>query len=469
MHEKRQSMNSLQAFIHTLGYADLPLPVRRQAQRCLLDTLGVALAGRKIALSEIIHAFSVAVYPGQGACLWLDGREVSPPGAALANGMTIDTFDAHDGQVLAKGHAGAAIIPSALALAAASGRAVSGRELLLSIVIGYEIALRAGITLHATACDYHTSGAWNAVGAAALGARSLRLDPEQTRHALGIAEYLAPRSQMMRCIEHPTMLKDGSGWGAMTGLSAAFLARSGFTGAPALTVEDPKQQEIWSDLGSRWLILEQYFKPYAICRWAQPAVEGARHLKNTSGLDPEQIKTIEVRTFHEAVCLNQPFPQSTEAAQYSLPFPLAALLVYDRLGADQLSGRALRDERVLTLAGRVQLIDDPDMSAAFPAKRSARVRITLHSGECFDSGQVQAGWDAEHPPTNEELSRKFSRLVEYQLSAQRAQALQQTIWNCEHLEDVQALTALVHPPRDMDNFSFQIAPMRCAHEQPLPI
>ena len=62
-----------------------------------------------------------------------------------------------------------------------------------------------------------------------------RLLGERLRHALGIAEYHGPRSQMMRCIDFPTMVKDGSGWGAIVGLSAVFAA-DGFTGAPALVV-----------------------------------------------------------------------------------------------------------------------------------------------------------------------------------------------------------------------------------------
>ena len=61
----------------------------------------------------------------------------------------------------------------------------------------------------------------------------LELNPEQTAHAIGIAEYHGPRSQMMRCIDHPTMLKDGSGWGSMSGIIAGQLASNGFTGAPA--------------------------------------------------------------------------------------------------------------------------------------------------------------------------------------------------------------------------------------------
>jgi len=61
---------------------------------------------------------------------------------------------------------------------------------------------------------------------------------------------------MMRCIDHPTMVKDGSGWGAFAGVSAAYLAADGFTGAPAITIEAGGAAEPWSDLGRRWRILE---------------------------------------------------------------------------------------------------------------------------------------------------------------------------------------------------------------------
>ena len=79
---------------------------------------------------------------------------------------------------------------------------------------------------------------------------------------MGIAEYHGPRSQMMRCMDHPTMVKDGSDWGAMCGVSAARMAKAGFTGAPALTL----QTEHWQHLGADLLILQQYFKPYPVCR-----------------------------------------------------------------------------------------------------------------------------------------------------------------------------------------------------------
>ena len=78
---------------------------------------------------------------------------------------------------------------------------------------------------------------------------------------------------MMREIANPTMLHDGSGWGALAGMSAAILAEAGFTGAPAVTIEDEAVAGVWADLGSHWLTGEQYINPYPVCRWAHPAID----------------------------------------------------------------------------------------------------------------------------------------------------------------------------------------------------
>ena len=161
-------------FIHELTWADLPPVVQQQARRCLLDTMGAALGGRKTDVSAIIYDYAATVYGGAGARLWWDGRTVSPPGAALAHAMTIDALDIHDGHPLTKGHAGAAVVPALFAFLA-DDKPTSGQEFLTRLVIGYEVALRAGIALHATATDYHTSGAWNALcggGGAGAGVES---------------------------------------------------------------------------------------------------------------------------------------------------------------------------------------------------------------------------------------------------------------------------------------------------------
>jgi 2-methylcitrate dehydratase PrpD len=431
-------------FIHQLIWQDLPETVRGQTRRCLLDTLGAAIAGRKTEMSQITHDFAALAFGGSGAWLWQDGRQVSPPGAALANAMTIDSFDIHDGHKLVKGHAGAAVIPALFAtLGLGAGEIVSGQELLTSLVVGYETALRAGIALHATACDFHTSGAWNALGCAAVTSRRLHLNPGQTREALGIAEYHGPRSQMMRDIEFPTMVKDGSGWGAMAGVSAALLAAGGFTGAPAVTVEGTDVTETWSDLGSCWRILETYFKPYAVCRWAQPAIVAALSLMKDHHLDVRLITRIRVHSFYEATCLACRRPQNTEEAQYSLPFPLAAALYHGRLGVEELIGENLHDPAVLALSDSIELINDPALSAQFPARRFARVELHTQAGEVFTSKETEPNWEPTDPPSDAELLEKFRWLAATRFSPPEIQALESSLWNCAELPDSKMLVKLL--------------------------
>ncbi len=434
-------------FIHNMSWEQLPEAVQNQARRCLLDTLGAAIAGRRTELSGIIHDFAAMTFPGGDSPLWGDGRLATPPGAALANGMTVDALDIHDGFSLTKGHAGVAVIPAAVAtLPLNQAGKVSGKEFLTTLVIGYEIALRAGVALHATACDYHTSGAWNALGCAAITARRMGSTPEVTRHALGIAEYHGPRSQMMRVIDHPSMLKDGSGWGAMAGVSAGLLAHNGFTGAPAETLEGTEVQGIWEDLGTNWLILQLYFKPHAICRWAQPAVEAALTLKREMSVDPENIRRLRVITFHEAARLRCRQPDTTEQAQYSLPFPVAAAIVYGRLGPEELSGVGLKNHAVLGLAGKIELEEDQIYNERFPAQRFARVQIETTQGETFTSPETQPGWEAGSPPTDLELREKFQWLVQGHLPGPRVSELESMIWNMERQPDATRLVDLLAAP-----------------------
>ena len=401
-------------FIHHLQFSQLPTEVAHQARRCLLDLVGVAASGRHTQLSRIAHDFAVD-HLGAGrkaARLLFDGRKVSATGAAFAGATTIDSFDAHDGHALTKGHAGVAILPALLAVADAEelldGGGLDGKALLTSLVLGYEIATRAGIALHASACDYHTSGAWNALGCAAVAARLLRLDPERTRHALGIAEYHGPRSQMMRCIDHPTMVKDGSGWGALAGVSAAYLAKDGFTGAPAITMEAPDQAAIWTDLGERWLILDQYFKPWPVCRWAQPAIEAASSLLSRHALTAPDIVRVEVETFHEAVRLGAQVPTSTEMAQYAIGFPLAAFIVRGRIGAGEIGADGLGDPAIRDMLGRIQLIEKAEFSRRFPAERLARLRLVLKSGQIVESEPVAARGDQARPLSDADMRSKFN-------------------------------------------------------------
>ena len=396
-------------FIHDLRWDDIPAKVRHNAQRSLLDLIGVAAGGRKTVNARILYDFvSAHSAPGdKGARLLFDGRRASVPGAAMANAAAIDALDAHDGHKLTKGHAGVVVLPSVLAFSDELAPC-SGSEFMTRFVIGYEIAIRAGIALHASVDEYHTSGAWNALGAAAIGARALGLDRDETAHALGTAEYYGPRSPMMRCIDFPTMVKDGATYGAHAGVSAALLAGSGFTGAPASLLDDESETSLWDDLGATWRMAEQYLKPWPVCRWAQPAVAAAAQIR--SKIAGGKIDRLVVETFYEAARLTTTHPETSELAQYSLPFPVAAMLIHGKVDANTVT-TGLLDKAVTDLAERVELEISPSLSAAFPGKRAARLVAVLYGGEVIETPVVEAPGESDEPLSDTDLVNKFVDLT----------------------------------------------------------
>ena len=434
-----------------LAFEDLPEEVVAQARRCLIDLIGVAAAGSRspnAAISADLAAAQMAAGPGAPrARILVDGRAVSPAGAAYAGATAIDSFDAHDGHPLTKGHVGVAVLPALLAYLDSGAGRRDGRELLTGIALGYEIATRAGIALHATAPDYHTSGAWNALACAALGARALGLSDDQAWHALGIAEYHGPRSQMMRCIDHPTMLKDGSGWGAHAGVSATYLAQAGFTGAPALTVSAPEVAETWGDLGERWRMLEQYFKPYPVCRWAQPAVEAAMSLvRENPGLGANEIDRIEIVSFHEAVRLATRRPAASDEAQYSLPYPVAAAVARGRLGGEELEPSALSDPEILRLSESMVLSESEAHNARFPAERWAEAVFRLKDGRILASPPCTTRGDAATPLGDEDLHDKYRVLTLPVLGEVRSAEILQVVEALGSGESLERLLGLILAP-----------------------
>jgi len=436
-------MRDVPAFVHGLAFEAVPEDVVAQAKRCLRDLIGIAAGAAHLTSARMTATYAATKMTSADtqARLLFDGRRASRAGAAFAGAATIDALDGHDGHVLTKGHAGVAALPALLAMADA-GAACDGGEFLTCLVLGYEVGTRAGIALHASVPDYHCSGAWNALACAAIAARLLALDARATREALGIAEYAGPRGQILRVCAHPSMLKDGSSFGAHAGVCAAELAQMGFTGAPAVTVEDVDAASFWTDLGSRWRIREQYFKPYPVCRWAHPAIEATLALKRSHRVDPCDVTRVDVESFREAIDLGSrcPTPTTTDDAQYSLPYAVAAALVFDRFGADEVAEARVGDRRVARLLEVVGLREEPDFSRRFPAERIARVRITLADGRVLVSEPTQARGGPDDALTDAELRDKYFALAVPTLGEARATRIDGLV---QALPDAAALSPLL--------------------------
>ena len=403
-----------------------PAAIRERATDLLLDTLGVGIAAGALPAAGIAYEMAAAQF-GAGeppATLAFDGRRVSPAGAAWALATRIDNLDAHDGYQPAKGHAGAALVPALLAAAEAWRPDADGEEALAALVAGYEIACRAATALHAGAGDYHSSGAWNALGAAALVGRLRRLDADTIAAALGIAEYHAPRAPMMREIDAPSMLHDSSGWGALAGVTAVDLAVRGFAASAA---ELPAVEGPWSDLGRTWLVPEQYVKPHPVCFWAQPAVTAALRLRREHSVDPAAIRRVRLSTFHEATRLFAGVPADTQTAQYALAFPVAAALAHGRLDPPQISGPGLADPATCELVGRIAVEEDPALSARFPAARLAVITLELADGRVLASPPTEPRGTPADPLDRAAIGAKFHAYADPVLGDERAHAIAASI------------------------------------------
>jgi 2-methylcitrate dehydratase PrpD len=390
------SEGALIDFIGGLAVGDVPPTVRRRLALLLGDMAAVCVAGRRAPASHIAADHADALGRGDDACALLDGRRLGAAAAAWANGVLANVLDFDDGHRLTKGHPGAVVIPAALAAAQLAD--ASAEDLVLAILVGYEVAIRAGIALHARDDAYHASGAWGALGAAAATARLLGLDGARTLAALGLAEYHAPIAPIMRTCAEPAMTKDACAWGAFVGVSSAQLAARGFTSARSEFVD-----AAGDSLGSRWRIEELYVKAYPCCRWSQGAIAAvlaARNQHSAAALPATEVERVNVRTFAAADGLAKVVPANTEEAQYNLVWPVASALVHGGFGVADVLGPFDQPD-VTAVAERVEVIVDAELTAAFPARRLTAVEILMCDGRRLAAGPLEApgepddrGWEA---------------------------------------------------------------------------
>ena len=425
-------------FTLNTDWQDLPTEVQHQAKRCLLDTLGALVAGSQTPVAVIMRTIAREQFPGDQATIMVFGDRVSAAGAALANGFGGNALDIDDGYRLTKGHPGACALPPVLAATELMG-GCAGKEFLTALVMAYELGIRAGIIRHATYQTYHSSGSWGAIAGAAAAGRLIGLDAQQICHAMGAAEYHAPIAPMMKGIDTPSMGKDSIGWGCMVAVLSTLMARQGFTGIGPL-FDDTPDASLVENLGDRWAILNLYFKPYAACRWGQPAVAGALKIVRDHQLPADQIRHIRVRAFEAAARLPSTPPANTEEAQYNLAFSVAAALLDGEVGPAQVLPPRLHAPDLRALLDRISTEVAPEFEAEFPTKAPAEVIVETTAGKVYRSGRIEALWEPPDTlPSDDALESKFRWLVEPVLGAPLCNDLVAMIWNFENQSDARTL------------------------------
>lgn len=434
-----------------LEWAGLPADVREIARLCVLDWIGVAIAGAVDPLTSVL--LEEALAEGGKPLATVVGRaaRVAPLQAALINGSSSHVLDYDDVNLSMNGHPSAAILPAVLALGEVQRADL--KQLIASFIAGYEIACRAGLLVapgHYLR-GYHATSTIGALAAAAGCAHLLKLDADRAAHAIGIAATQAGGLKAM----FGTQCKPfHAGLAANNGLRAARLAASGMTCRTdalecrqgfAATMSPNFDPDAALAALERFHVRDNLFKYHASCYGTHAAIECVRGLRESSALDPQTIARVTVRVERgsDAVC-NIASPQTALEAKFSLRFMTAAALA----GADTADLAFFEDARTRD-AGLCALRDKVTVELVdnWPMMQS-EVVIELEDGR-----MLRAMHDAGIPGKDvaqqgRRLTGKFERLVEPVLGTERCGSLLRLLDAVERTAVAELMAACAAAPKE---------------------
>lgn len=389
--------------------------IRAKAEACRQDYLAVAAAG---AVKNRTHWENLlGRLPDGTAELIGYEKKVDNKTAALINGFNAHALELDDGQRFAMIHLGASIISAIKA--AVDDNAVEEEHFLKGIVMGYEAACRVAIAMQPSHKNrgYHTAGTCGTIGCAVGVVFALGMDKVQMTRVLTSAAGSA--AGMLEIQEQRSEIKPYNvGRAAMDGLTAAYM---GFTDYETPDDMFGGERGFFKTFSDQWDLeklventdyfeIERiYVKPYASCRHSHSAVEGAIMLHDE--LQNEDIAAVTVQTYKLGVKGHDHTEiQGIASAKLSTPYAVAAGLLYGR--AD-LSVFEPLDEKIIDLAKKVKVIEDPALTAESSKKRIAIVTVTLKDGAERTVRIDYAKGDPENPMTEEELAEKKHLLLTY--------------------------------------------------------
>jgi 2-methylcitrate dehydratase PrpD len=437
-------------FIGGTRWSGLPDTVQNKAKMCLVDIIAAIVGGVLTPISDIAAAYAPVAWQGDEATILLHDRYATAAGAAFANACAANGLDCDDGGAYTRGHQGGQVFPTALALCEKLG--LGGDTMLAAVVVGYEISHRFGRAWHHYQQSvFQADGSWGSVACAATAANLMGLDTNTIIQALGIAEYNSPNLPMERDLLDPAMVKHGHGWAAMTGIIATELAKRGFTSIPGLL--GFKEYQDWvATLGDKYIMVDGVdFKQYCSCGWSHMAIAAVQKLQREQDWNFEDITAIRVEGHHWTVMLRNAHPTTTEEAQFSVRWPLAAYLIDGDVGPDQILESRFGDARINTLVDKIELIESQELNDLYrPTFKggdngldASRVIIHLEDGRTLDSGVISDACRINALGDEERLEKKFRRITSYVLEQDRIDRLLQMLWQFEQVPDVGELASLL--------------------------
>jgi 2-methylcitrate dehydratase PrpD len=429
-----------------------PAPeVLHHAKRAVIDLHAAMISGAPVAPAALLEkAFADELDRGE-ARLAL-GRKATMRAAALINGAAAHTTEVDD--IFRDGiyHPGAPTIPAALALAQARG--ASGAQFLRAVIVGYEISTRIGAAMGRAHYRYwHNTGTIGCFGACAATAELLALDATRFAHALAtVTTFSAGLQQAFRMDSMSKPMH--AGHAAEAGLTAALAAREGVTGSldviegeagfgRALGYDGAAATPDWdkalATLGRDFHITRMTFKNHTCCGHTFAAIDGALALQQKMGLAAKDIARVKVGTYKAALDVaGYEEPKTAAEGRFSLKYVVATALTHGSVRFAAFEPPRLQDPATRDLMRRVDVAVDPQLDAAFPAQRAARVALEARDGRREEFLQPTRIGDPDAPLSDAQLEAKYLELAAPVLGEPRAKALLARLWR---LETVPSLAA----------------------------
>jgi 2-methylcitrate dehydratase PrpD len=438
-------------FIKNMKYDRLPSTTQNHATRAIIDATGCMLAGIDTPVGKGIGRVGVKFpHPG-GSTIIGTSTGISPFIAAMANSFRANALDGDDGHRASRLHAGGVIIPAAMA--ACEQNDCSGDRFIEAVVLGYELAHRAGIVSQKDNA-YFGSAYGATYGAVAAAGHILGLSPEEIVSALGICEMHAPNCLLMGWItsRRIPMIKEGMGWSAATGLMAAYMAQEGITGTLTL-YEDAKEISRIDRLGQDYEVEKNYYKPFPSCRWSHSPLESLLALMRDHPLTAEQVARIRVKTFDKAARLDNPEPRTAEDAQYSIPFVLAAALLEGDFGPKHHQGSYLFNERVLNLSRKVEVICDSELNRQYPDYIISELEVETVDGKKYSRENKIVIGDWIKPLSDRQIDDKFRKFTEGVIAQEQADDVLARIKGLANNKSAKEFVSILHEYASKENAS----------------
>lgn len=454
----------LARFVHDLNAATLPVAVQEYAKLCILDTLGIALAGNQEPSTRAARIVAQQLGGTPQATLFVQGSRVPVTQAALANGTAAFSHNFTDTTLSCVIHGGPVIVPAALAV----GEMVeaSGLDVLAAVVVGYEVMTRVGNAINAGTArmahhrkGYHPTGTCGVFGAAALAARLLGLSVEGIVHSLGVAGSLAG-GLSESLVDGSDVWRAHGGMAAHNGILAALLAREGLTG-PVAVLEGQRgfctaftdghydAAALTQGLGEHLRILDAAFKLHNTAHvWALP-LDALALLRAAQPFGAEDVAEIVV-TFPQTwtAIMDDPTgatyaPVSYAQATNNLRYCLAVALHEGRVYLDQFDAAHLQDPAILSTAQRIIPKPNAELGQIFETtdKAPTHLQVTLTSGARYAIHVDYPRGCPQNPATSVELEAKFDALATPVLPAAQLTALKAQLRRLETMPQIRAVLA----------------------------